>query len=578
MATVIDSLIVKLGLDTKDFQKGSKDADASFKKTKQGAKQAGKEIEQGGKQGAEFFNQLRKSAVQFFSVLTVGRGIADFTRNIITTGAQLDRMATRVGESASSLSRWQGAVRQSGGSAEGFLATVQGISNQFTLLKETGDAPIRLLLTQLGVSAADASGKAKPILQLIRDIGDALEDKKWANGDKFNKLAAAGFDEGTINLLMKGRQEREKLLASQKEYTDADARAAREAQEKWEKVKLNIERTTQALVIKLLPALEQIAKSMSDFAEVTVPILANVLDSFNAINAATDGWLLALGVALVSLKGIASLLGAGGVVAGMGVVGTALAGAAGVGGYLAGSALYKKTLEGNAGGDAVGRTVAKVMAMLGSKDAQESLDIESRVSKGALSPTTKAPAAPVSYDMANQLAAAEKANGLPAGLLSSIMKQETGNRKDFQDDPAKYHYEKDANGKRKSSAFGLFGILDSTAKDPGYGVDPLKDKSVAEQIRFAAQYSAARIKAAGGDVAKGMAGYGEGAGYASQVMGRLPGDVMSGVTAAGAGRGGQQSSSVSIGEVKVYTQATDANGIARDLGAALVRQADTGMR
>jgi hypothetical protein len=185
---------------------------------------------------------------------------------------------------------------------------------------------------------------------------------------------------------------------------------------------------------------------------------------------------------------------------------------------------------------------------------------------------------PISYEFANKLAEAEKANGLPAGLLSSIMQQEIGGRKEFLDDPSKYHYEKDEGGKRKSSAFGPFGILDSTANNPGYGVDPLKDKSIEEQIRFAAQYSAARIKASGGDVSKGMAGYGEGVGYAAQVTSRLPGVVMSGVSTAGAGRGFINPPSVSIGNLNVYTQATDANGIARDLNAAIVQQADTGMR
>ena len=54
----------------------------------------------------------------------------------------------------------------------------------------------------------------------------------------------------------------------------------------------------------------------------------------------------------------------------------------------------------------------------------------------------------------------------------------------------------------------------------GYGVAPLKDKSIGEQIRFATEYLAARVKRAGG-VAAGLAGYGEGAKYANQVMSRL---------------------------------------------------------
>ena len=127
----------------------------------------------------------------------------------------------------------------------------------------------------------------------------------------------------------------------------------------------------------------------------------------------------------------------------------------------------------------------------------------------------------------SQLTAREQAAGLPAGLLASIIQQETGGKADFLNDPTKYHYELNKDGKRiaghtgkESTAFGPFGILESTAKDPGYGVKPLQNKSIEEQARFASDYLAARIKAAG-SVQGGLAGYGEGMKYADAVMGRL---------------------------------------------------------
>jgi hypothetical protein len=119
------------------------------------------------------------------------------------------------------------------------------------------------------------------------------------------------------------------------------------------------------------------------------------------------------------------------------------------------------------------------------------------------------------------MADAEKRAGLPAGTMLAVMHQEAGGQFDrFLTKPDDYHYQADANGKRKSSAFGLFGILDSTARDPGYGVAPLKDKSIGEQVRFAADYLGARAKQAGG-LEAGLAGYGEGSPYAKQVMARI---------------------------------------------------------
>ena len=141
----------------------------------------------------------------------------------------------------------------------------------------------------------------------------------------------------------------------------------------------------------------------------------------------------------------------------------------------------------------------------------------------AVSPTVanntgiKIPA--LSPELDTQLGRQEQSLGLPAGMMRSIIMQETSGNAEYFKDPTKYHYEIGTDGKRKSTAFGPFGILESTARDPGYGVKPLAaDKNLADQARFASEYLAARIKAAGGNVEKGLAGYGEGVEYANKVL------------------------------------------------------------
>lgn len=119
----------------------------------------------------------------------------------------------------------------------------------------------------------------------------------------------------------------------------------------------------------------------------------------------------------------------------------------------------------------------------------------------------------------NMLAEADKKYNLPAGTMHSIMQQETGGNAKYLDNPTTYHYNLNADGKRiaghtgkVSTAFGPFGILESTAADPGFGLKPLKDKtSLAEQMDFAAAYASKR----------GIAAYGEGEPYARQVAARI---------------------------------------------------------
>ena len=131
-------------------------------------------------------------------------------------------------------------------------------------------------------------------------------------------------------------------------------------------------------------------------------------------------------------------------------------------------------------------------------------------------------------DLLSQLSAAEKSAGLPEGTMLAVLQQETGGNAKYWEKPDTYHYDLNAEGKRiaghtgkVSTAFGPFGILESTARDPGFGVAPLKDKSFGEQARFASEYLAARSKKGG--LEAGLAGYGEGAKYGKQVAARIQG-------------------------------------------------------
>lgn len=71
---------------------------------------------------------------------------------------------------------------------------------------------------------------------------------------------------------------------------------------------------------------------------------------------------------------------------------------------------------------------------------------------------------------------------------------------------------------------------------------------------------------------KGIARHEAGSDYLSDS------DLMTGLSMAGVKGGGGGSTSVSVGNVNVYTQATDAQGIARDAKSAIIQQANTGVR
>lgn len=613
MANIVDELVVKLGLDPKEFEKGSKVVIVQLEKVKDKSEEAEKKLKSSGKKGSAFFTELQKSALKFFSVMAIGTASVRAFANLIASGAHLSRLATNLGTTANSLHKWGQAVKQSGGTAQGFEATIRGLSSEITAWKTGGTAgPMLQGLQALGVSLVDTGGKAKSLETLLLDMGEAVQRRAPNRADQANLLAQWGLDEGTINLVLKRRKDAEALIASQPGMDDKAAKKAQDINERWLALVERVHGMFRELAIQHFPAIERMVLAISGAFEKISPVVTSMVEGFRELNQLTDGWLGNILLALGALKLIGGLGVIGGGAAAAGAAGVAAAGSAGA--SLGAAAIVK----GASGPDVQGASNLADKVRAGDREAalklariqldnqlwrrifrrpaseedvrKRAFDLLNNAGQGqsmsgkvtlnqALGKKSN-----ISDELKAKLDAAEKANNLPTGILGSIMNQETVGNKAYLDDPSKYHYGLNANGQRiaphtgkVSTAFGPFGILESTGANPGYGVDPLKDKSLDEQIRFASQYLAARIKHAKGDIFSGVVGYGEGAAYASQVLGRLPGGGMSGIHNAAAATT-STTQNITIGKIDIQTAATDAAGVARSLRDSLVREMNYGTR
>lgn len=607
MASVIDELIVKLGLDPKDFQKGANIVVVQMNNIKNTANNTSKNLQQQGKKGASFFTELQKSALKFFSVMAVGTAAFRGFTNLISSGAHLSRLATNLGTSANSLHKWGQAVKQSGGTAAGFEGTIRSLSAEITAWKTGGAAgPMLQGLQALGVGLTDTQGKAKSLETLLLDMGEAVQRRAPNRSDQANLLASWGLDEGTINLVLQKRKDVEAIIAKQPGMDDAAAKKAKDINERWLALVEQVRGKFRELAIQHFPAIERMVLAITAAFERASPFVTTMVDGFAELNKITDGWLTNILLALGALKLVKGVLPGGATKSAAPALATPL-------GVSVGAAL---ALKGDTAPDQQGASALMAKVRQGDRDAAMQLAkiqlnnqfwrfgkpaSESEIKKRAADLLSNAgqgqsmsgkvtlnqalgKKSNISDDLKAKLDAADKAAGLPTGMMSSILQQEIGKRKEFLEDPSKYHYDVGSDGLRRdskgtiSNAFGPFGLLDSTAKQPGFGVAPLKDKSLDEQIRFASQYLAGRIKHAKGDIFAGVGGYGEGAAYASQVLGRLPGGGMSGLTGAGIGTNAASSPNITIGKIDIQTAATDAAGVARGLRDALVREMNQGVR
>ena len=227
MPTIIDSLKVILGLDTSEYDAGKRKVDKGLQDSGAEADKTGAKFKKTGKDGADGFKTVAASAVKFLALIGGTTVVKRFIEDTIESSAALDRLAKNLQENVSTVSAWSNAAELAGGSADGLQGTLDMLSKSQTDLMLTGQSQLIPYFSALGVSIADASGKARSGNDILLDLADRFAglDRTTAN----NMGRMMGIDPGTMNLLLQGRKEVELTIARQKEYGAVTKQQAEEA-------------------------------------------------------------------------------------------------------------------------------------------------------------------------------------------------------------------------------------------------------------------------------------------------------------------------------------------------------------
>jgi len=266
MATIIDSLLVKLGLDSSEFAAGKNKVDKGLKETGNEAEKAGAKLKKTGKDGAEGFNEVAKSATKFLAIIGGTVAIKRFVSDMIESNAALDRFSQNLNRSVSDISAWFNAAELAGGSAEGLQGTMDMLSKSQTELQLTGQSSLIPYFSALGVSLADAQGKARPVNDLLLELADRFSKMDRTTANNMGRMM--GIDQGTMQLLLKGRSEVELMIARQKEYgavTKQQAEEASRLRNAMVSSRQSFEAFGRELLSAATPALEKMFAIFADF-------------------------------------------------------------------------------------------------------------------------------------------------------------------------------------------------------------------------------------------------------------------------------------------------------------------------
>ena len=240
MTTVIDSLVVTLGLDPTQFSKGQREALDAFKKTQEEAVKGGKAVEEQSKRSMDALGGIKTQALELFAVFTGGKGLIEFAAHTVTTNAELGRLSRNLNISAETLSKWQGAARIFGGDAGQMATTFTAISDAVEGFKIGKISPLIADFRALGSAGGTIIDINKGVDQTLLDISANLAKVNAVDPARAGLLGRMiGLDPGLYDLLVKGPKATQEMLDRVNQLgpaTKAATDAAGELERRWNSI------------------------------------------------------------------------------------------------------------------------------------------------------------------------------------------------------------------------------------------------------------------------------------------------------------------------------------------------------
>ncbi|MDW1174857.1 lytic transglycosylase domain-containing protein [Klebsiella pneumoniae] len=254
-ATVIDALLITLGLDTSDFRKGQKDVSDDLKKQREDAKNTAKEMAEQGKKAASFFSSIKTELLALTGVTVTAGGLMSLVKNTTSSLMDLSIQSKALGMTARELDGFGKAAESAGSSFERITAALQGFqaAKQGSLFGDTSSpifSGMRMLTALTGdtfdVYSKDAKSLARSYLESLRKVKDPNIRRQIG--------AMGGFDDATIQRNQEGRflPDVDRLTKSSG-ITDASVKGAKEFTEAWVVLNQNLETTKNQFYTFLIP-------------------------------------------------------------------------------------------------------------------------------------------------------------------------------------------------------------------------------------------------------------------------------------------------------------------------------------
>lgn len=259
-ATVIDALLVTLGLDTSQFRKGQQEVSDDLKKQREDAKNTAKEMAEQGKKAASFFGSIKTELLALTGVTVTAGGLMSFVKSTTSGLMELSIQAKSLGMTAKELDGVGKAAEAAGSSVEKISAALQGFQNAKQMAKvgvydtPVQEAAIRLnSLTHDSFNIRDDSAQTtfRKILESARKVTDPDIRRQI--------LQLVGIDDAINQRNQEGKflTDVDRLTKSSG-ITDASTKGAKEFTAAWAELGQNLDTVKNQIYEGLIPTIRDL--------------------------------------------------------------------------------------------------------------------------------------------------------------------------------------------------------------------------------------------------------------------------------------------------------------------------------
>lgn len=165
--------------------------------------------------GAESFSGMAKSVGGLIAAYLSWQAVSTAVIGQALATDELGKFTETLGLSITEIDAWGAAAERNGGSAAAFRGSIETLNGALADISLGGGGDIAEVFGRLGVSALDAEGRIRPVMDLLPDLADSFQNLSKRESVAFGQKL--GLDQGTILMLQKGRDAVEQMVEQQRQ-------------------------------------------------------------------------------------------------------------------------------------------------------------------------------------------------------------------------------------------------------------------------------------------------------------------------------------------------------------------------